>query len=382
MIVYEATKSEFISQVHDGLIVDRISEKYTDYIGRTNKSEVRSWENSMFHMYRVLNDKDIPDDAGVAIEFRIPHTSKRVDFILSGHDGEQDSVVIVELKQWDKIELIKGKEGIVKTRFQHGSPETPHPSYQAWSYAMLIEDYNENVQKQQIQLHPCAYLHNYKINSENDPLIDSHYQYYIDKAPVYSKSDIVKLRDFVKKHIKYGDEKQLLYQIENGRIRPSKSLQDSLSNMLLGNREFVLIDDQKVVFETALQLAEQANKGDKKHVMIIEGGPGTGKSVIAINLLVELTRRGFVSTYVTRAAAPREVYAANLKGTLTKGRVDNLFKGSGSFTSTSLNEYDALITDEAHRLNEKSGMYQNLGENQIKEIIGAANFSVTYYLCA
>lgn len=378
MIVYEATKSEFISHVHDGLIVDRITEEFTKHLGKTNKNEVRSWENSMFHMYRVLNDNEIPDNAGVAIEFRIPHTSKRVDFLLSGHDGEQDSVVIVELKQWDYIEKIEGKEGIVRTRFQHGPSETTHPSYQAWSYAMLIEDYNENVQVQKIQLHPCAYLHNYKISNENDPLIDLHYEYYIEKAPVYSKNDIVKLRNFVKKHIKYGDEKQLLYQIENGRIRPSKSLQDSLSKMLKGNREFVLIDDQKVVYETALQLAEQSAKHNEKHVMIIEGGPGTGKSVLAINLLVELTRKDLVSTYVTKAATPREVYAAKLKGTLTKGRVDNLFKGSGSFTSTNENEYDAIITDEAHRLNEKSGMFQHLGENQIKEIISSSKFSIFF----
>jgi uncharacterized protein len=378
LIVYEATKNEFISHVHDGIIVDRITDRYMEKIGRTNDSEVRSWENSMFHMYRVLNDNDIPGNAGVAVEFQIPRTSNRVDFLLSGHDGEEDTVVIIELKQWDKVEKVDSKEAIVKTRFRHGNVETTHPSYQAWSYAMLIEDYNENVQEQHIQLSPCAYLHNYKIKGQDDPLIDDQYSYYIEKAPIYSKSDIVKLRNFIKKHIKFGDEKQLLYQIENGRLRPSKSLQDVLSNMLKGNQEFVLIDNQKVVYETALQLAIQAAETDEKHVMIIKGGPGTGKSVLAINLLVELTKRELVSTYVTRAATPREIYSAKLKGTLTKGRIDNLFKGSGSFTSTEENEFDALIVDEAHRLNEKSGMFNHLGENQIKEIMFSSRFSIFF----
>lgn len=378
MLVYEATKSEFVAHVHDGVIVDRITERFMEQIGRTNESEVRSWENSMFHMYRVLNDEDIPDDAGVAIEFQIPHTSKRVDFLLSGCNEEQDSVVIVELKQWEKVEKVDKKEAIIKTRFKHGLVETTHPSYQAWSYSMLMEDYNQNVQEQQITLHPCAYLHNYNITGEQDPLIDHQYDYYIEKAPIYSKRDIVRLRNFIKEHIKYGDEKQLLYQIEHGKIRPSKSLQNVLANMLEGNREFILIDDQKVMFESALQLAEVATENDEKHVMIIEGGPGTGKSVLAINLLVELTKRGLVSSYVTRAATPRDVYAAKLKGTLTKGRIDHLFKGSGSFTETEENVFDALITDEAHRLNEKSGMFSHLGENQIMEIIKSSRFSIFF----
>lgn len=377
MLVYEATKNEFVSHVHDGLIVDKITDRFMEQIGRTNESEVRSWENPMFHMYRVLNDEEIPDNAGVAIEFQIPQTSKRVDFLLSGHDGDEDTVVNVELKQWGKVEKVD-KEAIVKTRFRHGNVETTHPSYQAWSYSMLIEDYNENVQEQQIQLKPCAYLHNYNIVDENDPLIDEHYSYYIDKAPIYAKRDIVKLRNFIKKHIKYGDDKHLLYQIENGRLRPSKSLQDVLSNILEGNEEFVLIDDQKVIYETALQLAEQAANTDEKHVMIVEGGPGTRKSVLAINLLVELTKRDLVSTYVTRAATPREVYSAKLKGTLTKGGIDNLFKGSGTFTKTDENEFDALIVDETHRLNEKSGMFSHLGENQIKEIMFSSRFSIFF----
>ena len=110
-----------------------------------------------------------------------------------------------------------------------GLRETTHPSYQAWSYAALIEDYNENAQDGQLELYPCAYLHNYiKLQEDNDPIIDDYYQYYIEKAPVFRKGDAAKLREFIKRYIKHGDNKENLYKIENGRIRPSKSLQDSL----------------------------------------------------------------------------------------------------------------------------------------------------------
>ncbi|MEG0450805.1 MAG: DUF2075 domain-containing protein, partial [Lysinibacillus sp.] len=119
-------------------------------------------------------------------------------------------------------------------------------------------------------------------------------------------------------------------------------------------------------------------KNDKKQVMVIEGGPGTGKSVMAINLLVNLINQGLMTLYVSKNSAPRDVYATKLKGAFRKTHIDNLFKGSGSFTEADLNEFDVIIVDEAHRLNEKSGMFKNKGENQVKELIKAAKFSLFF----
>lgn len=378
MIVYEATKKEFVNHVFMDELVDRIEESFSEKIGRVNKNELRSWKNSLQYMSRVLNDKQIPDNIGVAIEFKIPYTAKRVDFLISGRGDKTNNVVIVELKQWDFVEKVEGKEAIVKTAINRGVHELTHPSYQAWSYAMLIKDYNETVQNENIDLHPCAYLHNYRKQERNDPLTDKNYHYYIDKAPVFLKGDALKLQNFIKRHIKYGDDKENLYKIEFGRIRPSKSLQDALSSMLKGNDEFIMIDEQKVVYEKALELANKAYETEQKEVLVVEGGPGTGKSVLAINLLVELTKQGLVAQYVTKNSAPRNIFATKLKGDFRKSRIDNLFKSSGSYTDMPENELDVLIVDEAHRLNEKSGLFQNLGENQVKEIIFASKFSIFF----
>ena len=378
MIIYEATKSEFVEDVFSDNLVNNICKNYNDKIGKINKSEVRAWDNSMQYMYRVLMDNEIPEDAGVAIEFKIPYTSKRVDFLISGRNGDQNSIVIVELKQWGAVEAVPGKEAIVKTAMNRGLIETTHPSYQAWSYAALIKDYNENAQKEEMELYPCAYLHNYLNQGERDPLTDPIYQYYIDQAPVFVKGQASDLREFIKRYIKFGDNKENLYKIENGRIRPSKSLQDALNQMLKGNEEFVMIDDQKVVYEEALLMAREAVRTNVKQVLVVKGGPGTGKSVLAVNLLVELTKQGMVSQYVTKNAAPRNIYAAKLKRDFRKGHIDNLFKGSGSYINSPKNEFDVLVVDEAHRLNEKSGMFQNLGENQTKEIIDAAKLSIFF----
>ena len=375
MIVYRSTKDGFTSDVDGGNIDAIILENFKAKLKHsTSHREVQSWWNSLNYMARVLGDDHIPGDAGVAIECQIPLTSKRIDFILSGTDAaQQPQVVIVELKQWTKAERT-AKSGIVRTALGQGLHETSHPSYQAWSYAAMLEDFSETVRDEGIRLNPCAYLHNY---GEDDVIRHPFYGEYLDKAPVFLKTEMLQLRDFIKRFVRHGDQGQIMYRIDQGKIKPSRQLADALSGMLRGNREFVLLDEQKLVYESALHLAHQAETRGKQ-VMIVQGGPGTGKSVVAINLLVELTRREKMVHYVSKNSAPREVFKAKLTGTLSTTRVQSMFKGSGAYVEAPAGQMDVLVVDEAHRLNEKSGLYSNQGENQIKEIIQTAACSVFF----
>ncbi len=375
MLVYSGDKKKFVEDVSANAIENIIFLEFERRLyKRPSRSEVLSWKNSMQYMFNVLIDPDIPQDSGVSIEYVLPLTSKRVDFILTGKDSDKrETAVIIELKQWSDVKKTE-KDGVVRTLLGGSERETSHPSYQAWTYAALIEDYNETVRQEEIRLMPCAYLHNLNSDSViNDPFYSSH----TSKAPIFISSDAQKLADFLKKYVRYGDSDNIMYRIEHGRIKPSKGLADTLSSMLRGHREFLMIDDQKLVYETAIDLVYKAQKGNKQ-VLIVQGGPGTGKSVVAINLLVELTNREMITQYVSKNAAPREVFAAKLTGTMTKTRINNMFKGSGSYIGTESGFFDALLVDEAHRLNEKSGLYRNLGENQIKEIINASKLSIFF----
>jgi DUF2075 family protein len=375
MIVYESKKTKFRSDVMTNNIENIIYEAYKAVTGHsTGRSEIESWRNSLQYMDRVLADDQIPGDAGIAIEYHIPQSTKRIDFIITGRDQDnRDSAILIELKQWQSAQLTD-KDGVVVTRFKHGEKETAHPSYQAWSYKCLLDDFNQTVQEENIQLVPCAYLHNYE---QDDVITNDFYKQYLKQAPVFLKTDALKLQEFIKAHVKHGDDGQIMYRIDEGKIRPSKNLADQLVSMLSGNQEFVMIDDQKVVYETALKLAGRAKTTDKQ-VLIVQGGPGTGKSVVAINLLVELTNREQVVQYVTRNSAPREVYEAKLTGSFKKSHITNMFSGSGSYHTAQPDTFDALVVDEAHRLNEKSGLFNHLGENQIMEIIKASKFSVFF----
>ena len=379
MLIYQGKKNDFMKDMENDVLSNKIENYLLEKMHRhTNFNEKRSWDNSMQYMYKILNDDEIPNGSNVAIEYNIPQTSKRVDFLISGLDGnDKGNVVIIELKQWDKIEKVDGVDALVQTYTGNGIRQVVHPSYQAWSYASLIRDYSEVVQDKRIFLHPCAYLHNYA-RVENDPIDDAKYSIYTIEAPVFAKGDVNRLRSFIKKYIVKDDKNNLIYEIDNGRIKPSKSLQDSISNMVKGNKEFNLIDEQKVIYENILKLAKESKLDNKKRTIIIEGGPGTGKTVVAINLLSDLTNSGQFCQYVSKNSAPRSVFLAKLKGEIRKSSIDNMFKGSGIYTEAETNVVDTILVDEAHRLNEKSGMFKNYGENQIKEIINAAKCSVFF----
>ena len=328
-------------------------------------------------MYKVLNDHEIPDNSGVAIEYNIPQTSLRVDFIISGYDEkEKPNVIIIELKQWDKVDTVDGQDALVETFTGGAVRKVVHPSYQAWSYAAMIYDYNQNVQMGNIVLHPCAYMHNYR-KTEPEKLENDQYREYVKDAPLFARGEVPKLRDFIKKSVKSGDNKKILYDIDNGKIKPSKSLQDAIKSMIEGNQEFIMLDEQKVVYEEILNKSRLCMADHKKRTIIVKGGPGTGKTVVAINLLAKLTNEGVFVQYTSKNSAPRNVYAKKLTGH-KKSSINNMFKGSGTYVDVEPNGIDVIICDEAHRLNEKSGMFHNIGENQVKEIINASLCSVFF----
>lgn len=378
LLVYQSTKSRFLGDVESRGIEYDIAKAYLARTGRyARDAEQRAWRHSLQAMAKVLDRDDIASNAGIAVEFGIPQTSKRIDFLISGigADGARN-VVIIELKQWSTSKL-SDKDGIlIANRGGRSETEGPHPSYQAWSYAALLNGFNEAVYDGGIALGPCAYLHNY---IPDDCIADDRYAPYIERAPVFlsGEEEQRKLAEFIKRHVHTGDDAKLLFEIEAGRIRPSKMLADSIVGMLKGNPEFVLVDEQKLVYETSLAVARKAS-AKHKQVVIVRGGPGTGKSVVAINLLAKLTREGMLTKYVSRNAAPREVYKERLAGHLRKVEIGNLFGGSGAFIDTQSGTFGALIVDEAHRLNLKSGLYGNLGENQIAELVRSADCTIFF----
>ena len=325
-------------------------------------------------MSEILQQTSIPKDCTVVLEYNLPMTSSRIDFMLCGYNCEnKKNILIIELKQWSKVNEVKDSEILLETYVGNGLKKVIHPSYQAWTYKMLLKDFNQNIQENNIIVDACSILHNY-IPNNNDPILDDKFSKLIKEASIFFKNDEDKLIELINKKFCYGDNLSIIQEIDSSKLLPSKSLQENIDKLLKGNKEFNLIDNQMIIYDKILA----AIKKEEKNVIIVEGGPGTGKSVIAINLLANLTGQGKLCQYVSRNTAPRVIYGAKLKGTLNKTSIDNLFKTSSAYTATDEDIFDVLIVDEAHCLTEKSGLFNNYGENQIKEIIYSSKSSIFF----
>ena len=381
MLVYHVNKRKFIDAVINGTIADTIHEKLLEAGIPDSESQYDSYQNSMPYMQMVLNDSDIDDDVDIAIEYQIPLTSRRVDFIVAGaDDSDNNNLVIIELKQWSHVIKTEMNNVIQLETFTGGAVrQVVHPCQQAYSYAKLIANFNGDIRENNIGLYPCAYLHNYHLALRDD-LTGPQYDEMIEEAPLFLKQDALKLNEHIKKHVKHKSKLDLFEIANNGKLKPSKALQDAVGSVLNGNEEFTLVMEQEVAFQNIMAVAAQLElRPTEKHVVVVKGGPGTGKSVIAVNLLAKLIESGYSALYTTKNGAPRYAFSKSMtRGKYSLDFLRGLFVGSGFFYDKKSNSLDFVLADEAHRLKLKSGYMSNLGENQIKEIINAARVSVFF----
>ena len=380
MIVYSEKKGLFVQDVKTNVIATKILDLIREKgVNAGQEREFASWHNSMKFMRDIVDDAEIDDDVQIAIEYNIPQTSKRVDFIIIGeNETGKENIVIVELKQWTKAEVVDNEmHYCVRTFVANDNRIVCHPSYQAYSYSRFMSNYSQVIHDRDIDLVPCAYLHNYQPRYKQ-ALSDEIYKEWYSSAPFFIMDEVQQFNEFIKKYVtKRSSNGDLLYLIDNGRIKPTKSLQDALATMVKGNPVFDLLDEQAVCFDMCIRTMLQCRKDGKKRTIIVQGGPGTGKSVLAVNLLMHFIGQGCNSAYVTKNSAPRQAFLS----LLTENRagriadINQLFRSPFGLSQVPANSYDCLIVDEAHRLVRK--MYGDWGgENQVKECINASLLTV------
>lgn len=387
MIIYRNTLSGFYDDIDSRTVVDKIESALKEHhVGFDRDSEERAWRDSTRNMKEVLKEADLPDEVGVFIEFNVPFTASRIDFGITGYDAAgKHSAVIIELKGWSEGVSVSDCEGMVHTSFYRR--DVLHPSYQAWSYANYLRYFNSEVVDGQVMVTPCAYLYNFGRSQGIKIIEDPRYDYYTSVARVFYYEDMGPFSEFISKYIVEPDGLATLDKIENGKLTVSSSLQKSLRRVLHEKDFFAPMDNQVGVYQTLLRGIRDSYNRRIKRVFIVRGGPGTGKSVLALKLLAELTggyndrNRHHISIptlYVTKTSAPREVYSKELKALSKEVGAEYLFKGASSFVDAKRNEYPAILVDEAHRLTTRSSQYIKGGKNQVMEIVNAALASVFF----
>lgn len=376
MLAYNKTYENFCYDINSGKIVSQIQ----DALNRDfSESEKKSFKVSLGYVKNALSNVDIPSAAQIGLELTVPLTNKRIDFIIAGEDDlGKSNVVIVELKQWEKVKHTDMSDIVLL-----GPEQRVHPSWQAFSYGTTLSNFNEFVEENPVNIYSCSFLHDYR-NQYEDEIKNEVYSEGLAKSPAFIEDEWIDFAKFIGSKIKRESKLNLLYELSNGRIRPSRFLVDCLSDSLNCNDKIELIDQQRIAFSNIKrEIALALKNNNKRKVIIVKGGAGTGKSLIALHLLGELHRQGKTAFYVAKSSYIKEAYYKMLTRKIPDYNVlRTLFRGSGDFHKENMNmdkQFDCLIVDEAHRLTEKTKVsFMFYGENQIREIIHASKVSVFF----
>jgi len=328
MRLYAGSSGQFVEDTVLNQIAGKLKNAFfSHYRYNPPHAEINSWQNSLRAMAGILQYGDLLDH-GVMLEYQLPLTSRRLDFMVTGKgQANADHAVIVELKQWDKCGTADGENEVVT--FVAG-----------------------------------------------DVLYDPKFEGVLKTDPIFTMDEAPDLMGYLQERLCAGQGMEVLKRVEESQYRPSRKLMEHVWQVINGNSHYVLLDEQVVAYDKVRALAKTGFHDRRKTVIIVKGGPGTGKSVIAIKLMADLLLNGFNAHYATGSKAFTETLR-NIIG--NRGSVQ--FKYFSSYSAAQANEIDVLIADESHRIRKTSNSRFTAAANrsgleQIEELLQAAKVCV------
>jgi uncharacterized protein len=376
MQLFSGIADEFIERTNDSTLPQTLEHNFARFMGhRPSTSEVRSWQNSLFHLATTLRQAEV-DEAGVIIEYRLPASSKRLDAMIVGPGADAaDRAVIVELKQWS-CGFRSGIEDCVVLDDAGRTGYHLHPSSQAAQYAEYLRGYHTAFYGagglQPLPLLACSFLHNANSRTCGE-LLDPEFASLLAESPLFTADMRDQLGQFVHDKVGVGDGREALERVLNSKYMPSRRLLDNAASMIEGNPVFTLLDEQQVVLNIVNTKLREMSKVSTDAVILVLGGPGTGKSVIAVRLLAELAREGRNVVHCTGSKA----FTTNLRAQVGRP-ASTLFKYFSAFVDSEPKSIDVLIADEAHRIRATSNtrFSKKSTKPQVNEMMDAAKLSV------
>jgi DUF2075 family protein len=368
MHIYDDRVGEFIPQASAAIFAERLSQNfYRRYGQHATESEIKSWRHSL-HAFADALDGEGMDDAWVVLEYQLPLSSSRVDAMLLGKDAKsRANAVLLEFKQWDGCE-----EHYVPGAIRLGGEEKLHPSAQVRAYRRYLHDTHAAFADSGAQLSSCAFLHNVH-QASHSSFYANRYESLLADSPAFSADRVHELSRYVSERTRYGADTSFVDSVLSSAYRPSRTLLANVADSIQGHEAWQLLDDQLLVFNRIMADIESAHKARRKSVICVTGGPGSGKSVIAVQAVGAAAARGYAVAHATGSKA----FTTNLRGVVGPS-ADPVFRYTHDFRDAAPNSVDLIICDEAHRLREKTQFGPSIYSKspQLQEIINASKVSV------
>ena len=382
-IIYSETLKTFNDQVDSGLLSLMIEQKLKAKGIGIGESQKGAFDVSLGKLSNIFGQGKINQDFYCAIEYVIFSSHKRrIDFMLSGYDEKgKENVVILELKQWsnDNVNLLPYSNNLEALVTKGVVEEVNHPSAQALSYKNLFNNYYEVVEKDPVIFHCASFLHNYK-DLPDCAIKDARFTSLLKESPTFLQTDNQKLRDYINFYLKTPDQGKIFKKLDGSDLKPTYQLKKSVKSLILNNNKLDLFQSQLVAYNAIIAKVKECIVNQNKVVFIIEGGPGTGKSLIALKVVGTLIHDlDCTAYYATHNSAVRNLFQNSIDDKNTTG-MDELLAWSGEWVrkDRSPNTFDCVVVDEAHRLQTSVQGARDTGLNIIDEIIKSAKVSVFF----
>jgi hypothetical protein len=376
MHLYQGTSAQFIADAVQARLANQLADRFfQEFRYKPAPSEVMSWRNSLGAMANVLKVADLTDQ-GILVELKLPLSSRRLDVLITGSNPSTgDSAVVVELKQWTDV----GRSNItdcVVVNFGGRDVDHLHPSRQVAQYQRYLLDTHPAFTDGGIALDACAYLH-YAQHDPTSPLYHADFATLLATNPSFAGDQLDDFAGYLDARVIGPDDGSILDRVATSEFRPHKRLLDHVARVIRNEPVFTLLDEQQVAYNAIMDSVRVAGQNQHKVAFIVAGGPGTGKSVIAVNLVAEMSALGLRTLHVTGSKA----FTENLRK-LVGGRASALFKYFRD-TANVDEPLDVVILDEAHRIRTISTSRftpakARTGKSQIDDILDASQVSVFF----
>lgn len=378
MTLLRTSAKRIASIAHPDSLVEQLLEQMLFTTGRrASEAEQKSWGRSLPVFARDLVDLGL-GDVEMLVEYHLPLTSQRADVVLAGVHPEMGapSYVVVELKQWSSAYRFEDSPELVEVPGMPGGPKL-HPVAQVKGYCEYLADFAKAVADQPDALAGMAYLHN-----ATDPSSVAELRSFPAGVTgrLFTAADRDDMAAFLRSRLSTSAAGHAAGDtLMRSAVAPSQQLLKVAAAEVRDRPQFHLLGNQQLAVDLVLHSVEQARSSDSKRIVVVTGGPGSGKSVIALSLVGELARRGRTVLHATGSRS----FTQTLRKVAgyRAPRVQKMFKYFNQFITAERNGLDVLVLDEAHRIRETSVDRYTRAElrtdrPQIDELIAAARVPV------
>lgn len=381
-VIYSGDQKQFFDDVLKKNIADIMRTNFENITGKTtSEPEFNSWDRSIPEIKNLVELSGLRD-LYFSFEYLFPYRQMRIDCLIFGkNSSDVGHVVHIELKQWAKVEPTDIEGNFVETYTGGGIRRVAHPSQQVEGYHDYLMGFIEVFYEKELELFGCSYCHNYRKNI-GEGLFDSRYAKCIEKYPIYTRNDIELLAEKIKTLLNHGRGFEIFNRFMQSPIRPSKKLLENVSKIIHNKSEFSLLEEQITARNTILDKIKKAEKSNEKNVIIIKGGPGTGKTVIALHILADMASSKKRKTiFFSSKSKPLIEAIKNVINSPSKV----LFTNLNPFIPANVkeNQIDVLIIDEAHRIGKTSNHQYTRKEQrtdmpQIEQLVRCAKTAIFF----